>query len=91
MPLSRKAVITGVLNGFFGSAKVGVIQYKIAEISQAVASRDSVSWTAYTVGTIPAATYNFAVSNSTTPSALMPRSHTAATQAWERSSHDLAR
>jgi lambda family phage minor tail protein L len=65
MPLSRRAVITGVLNGIFGSANVGVSQYKIAVISQAVASRDSVSWTAYTVGTIPAATYNFAVSNST--------------------------
>jgi lambda family phage minor tail protein L len=65
MPLSRRAVITGVLNGFFGSAKTGVSQYKIAVISQAVASNASVSWTAYTLGTIPAATYNFAVSNST--------------------------
>jgi lambda family phage minor tail protein L len=65
MPLSRRAVITGVLNGIFGPAKVGVSQYRIAVISQAVASGDSVSWTAYTVGTIPAATYNFAVSNST--------------------------
>ena len=65
MPLSRRAVITGVLNGFFFSGKTGGSQYKIAVISQAVASNASVSWTAYTLGTIPAATYNFAVSNST--------------------------
>jgi lambda family phage minor tail protein L len=65
MPLSRRAVITGVLNGFLGSTNPGVSRYKIAVISQAVASNASVSWTAYTVGTIPAATYNFAVSNST--------------------------
>jgi lambda family phage minor tail protein L len=65
MPLSRKAVITRVLNGWSGSAKVGVTRYKIAQISQAVASNAFVVWTAYTGGTIPAATYNFAVSNST--------------------------
>ena len=65
MPLSRKAVITRVLNGFFGSTKVGPTRYKIAEISQETASDASVVWTAYTGGTIPAATYNFAVSNST--------------------------
>ena len=61
LPLSRKAVITGVLNGFFGSAKVGVSRYKIAAISQEAASDASVSWTAYTLVTLPAATYNFAV------------------------------
>ena len=61
LPLSRKAVITGVLYGFFGSAKVGVSRYKIAAISQEAASDASVSWTAYTLVTLPAATYNFAV------------------------------
>jgi phage-related protein len=63
MPLSRKAVITDILNGWSGSAKVGVTRYKIAQISQAVASDDSVSWTAYTPGAIPSATYSFAVSD----------------------------
>jgi hypothetical protein len=63
LPLSRKAVITGVLNGFFGSAKVGLTRYKIAAISQEAASNASVVWTAYTGGTIPAATYNFVSTN----------------------------
>ena len=63
MPLSRRAVITGVLNGFLGSAKAGVSRYKIAVISQAVASNASVSWTAYTPGAIPSAAYSFAVSD----------------------------
>jgi hypothetical protein len=64
LPLSRRAVITGILNQYFVAGKT-ITNYKIAVISQAVASGDSVSWTAYTLGTIPAATYNFAVSNST--------------------------
>lgn len=63
MPLSRKSVITGIFNLVFGSARVGVGRYKVAVISQAVTSDASVSWTAYTLGAIPAATYNFAVSD----------------------------
>jgi hypothetical protein len=65
LPLSRRAVITGIFNQVRGSAKTGVSRYRIAVISQAVASDESVSWTAYTLGSIPAATYNFAVSDST--------------------------
>jgi lambda family phage minor tail protein L len=64
LPLSRRAVITGILTQRSAIGKF-VYNYRIAVISQAVASGDSVSWTAYTGGTIPAATYNFAVSNST--------------------------
>jgi lambda family phage minor tail protein L len=63
LPLSRKAVITGVFNVFFGSAKVGLSRYKIAAISQEAASNASVVWTAYTGGAIPAATYNFVSTN----------------------------
>jgi lambda family phage minor tail protein L len=63
LPLSRKAVITGVLNGFLGSTKVGLSRYKIAAISQEAASNASVVWTAYTGGTIPSATYNFVSTN----------------------------
>jgi lambda family phage minor tail protein L len=65
LPISRRAVITGIFNQVRGSSKVGVSRYRIAVISQAVASDESVSWTAYTLGSIPAATYNFAVSDST--------------------------
>jgi lambda family phage minor tail protein L len=64
LPLSRRAVITGILTQRSAIGKF-VYNYRIAVISQAVASGDSVSWTAYTGGTIPAATYNFAVSDST--------------------------
>jgi hypothetical protein len=63
LPLSRRAVITGVLKGFFGSTKVGLSRYKIAVISQEAATNASVVWTAYTGGTIPAATYNFVSTN----------------------------
>jgi phage-related protein len=63
LPLSRKAVITGVTYGFFGSTKVGLSRYKIAAISQEAASNASVVWTAYTGGTIPSATYNFVSTN----------------------------
>jgi lambda family phage minor tail protein L len=63
LPLSRKAVITGVLKGYFGSTKVGLSRYKIAVISQEAATNASVVWTAYTGGTIPAATYNFVSTN----------------------------
>jgi phage-related protein len=63
LPLSRRAVITGVLKGFFGSIKVGLSRYKIAVISQEAATNASVVWTAYTGGTIPAATYNFVSTN----------------------------
>jgi hypothetical protein len=64
LPLSRRAIITGILTQRSAQGKF-VYNYRIAVISQAVASGASVSWTAYTGGTTPAATYNFAVSNST--------------------------
>jgi phage-related protein len=63
LPLSRKAVITDILNEWSGSTKITLTRYKVAVISQAVASDDSVSWTAYTPGAIPSATYSFAVSD----------------------------
>ena len=63
LPLSRRAVITGVLKGFSGSFKGGLSRYKLAVISQEAATNASIVWTAYTGGTIPAATYNFVSTN----------------------------
>jgi lambda family phage minor tail protein L len=64
MPLSRRAVITGILTQISSAGKF-VYRYRIAVISQAVTSDASVNWTAYTGGTIPSATYTFSATNNT--------------------------
>ncbi len=59
LPLSRRAVVTGVFNQRSVQGK-NLIEYKIATINQSVASVEGVTWTAYTGGTIPSATYSLA-------------------------------
>ena len=65
MPLSRRAVITGFYNQYRVIAKTA-INNRIAVISQAVEpsnSEDPITWTAYSMGTIPSATYSFAATD----------------------------
>ena len=58
LPLSRRAVITGILNHRITQGKITTRQ-KIAVISQSIASGNFVTWTAYTGGSVPSATYSF--------------------------------
>ena len=62
LPLSRRAVVTQILNIRSTFGKVTTRQ-KVAVISQAIASGDSVTWTAYVGGGIPSATYSFTPTN----------------------------
>jgi phage-related protein len=91
MPLSRGAVITDVRYYWITAGKTSS-KRKVYTISQAVASRASVTFSIYQFNGIPSATYNFVSTNGnyTFRAAMLP-CHTAAIQAWERSSHDLAR
>jgi phage-related protein len=57
LPLSRRAVITGIINRVTAQGKT-VIKQKIAVVSQSGNPGEYI-WGAYTGGTIPAATYSF--------------------------------
>jgi len=57
LPLSRRAVITGIINRVSAQGKT-VIKYKIAVVNQS-GNPGEYTWSAYTGGTIPAATYSF--------------------------------
>ena len=65
MPLARRAVITQILNSRVVLAK-STIRRKIAVLSQSVFNEGkyiSRTWTAYTGGSIPSATYSFAATD----------------------------